>query len=114
MDFTKYVNKMEYPKRALKPRLKDEYRRNVSEVEKYAKELKQYEESLPAYSAARALYDAESLRLEELFYTDAIEEVGLTGHPKARQVFNYAWDLGHAYGYSEVVTHLSELAELVK
>lgn len=62
---------------------------------------------------ARANYDREEVRIYNLFKADALEEVGLTGHPRAEKAFSYAWSQGHAHGYSEVFGHLQDIAEVL-
>jgi hypothetical protein len=68
----------------------------------------------PARALALQAYNAESRQLEAQFKADALEEVGLTGHPKADAVYALAWDYGRASGFSEVMNCLRELADLVK
>ena len=58
-------------------------------------------------------YQAESKRLHDLFKADALEEVGLTGHPKAEKAFDFASDDGHGSGLQDVLYHLSRFAELL-
>ena len=48
------------------------------------------------------------------FKEDALEDVGLTGHPKAEEVWCLAWQYGHAGGFNDVYNYLGELAELVR
>lgn len=59
-------------------------------------------------------YMKDQARLEAMFRTDALEAVGLTTHPKADKAFAYAWEHGHASGYSEVFIHLQDIAELLR
>lgn len=65
------------------------------------------------YKAAKAKYNGETNRLMEEFRADIKEEFGLTGHPKADQVWNLAWQYGHSAGFSEVYNHMAEFAPLV-
>ncbi len=58
-----------------------------------------------------AYYDDQN-RLDAEFREDALKEVGLSKHPKKDKIFARAWQSGHANGYSEVYSHLSDLAEL--
>lgn len=30
------------------------------------------------------------------------------------KIYNFAWDLGHAYGYKEVLLYLQDLADIFK
>lgn len=47
------------------------------------------------------------------FQVDALADVGLTHHPKAKKAFELAWSYGHASGLREVYDHLVELADLL-
>lgn len=51
---------------------------------------------------------------DDRFRSDAIEAVGLTGHPKADKVYAYAYQQGHSAGFSEVFNILQDVAEIVK
>lgn len=55
-----------------------------------------------AFEAAKAVYDAEELRLQQKFKDDITAHFGLTGHPKADLLFDKAWSRGKSNGYSEV------------
>ena len=119
MNYEKYENKLEFPKGHAKPYLKREDQHDVEKVEAYAKELKKYKDETPAYMEARRKYSEETERLTVLFEVDALREVGLTfgpnheAHPAAQRAFDYAWEQGHAYGYSEVFNHLLQIAEVI-
>lgn len=41
------------------------------------------------------------------------ELYGLVGHPKEQKVWDMAWDMGHASGWSEVAIQYDNLADLV-
>jgi len=58
------------------------------------------------YRKARAARDEE-------FRKDALEYVGLTGHPKADKAFDMAWDHCHSDGYSAVLYDLEIRADLI-
>jgi hypothetical protein len=49
-----------------------------------------------------------------VFRDDAFAELGIVGNPKADLLLGKAWDLGHAYGYQEVWSHLQDLVDLIK
>jgi hypothetical protein len=49
--------------------------------------------------------------LQEGLFKAAIAEAGLTDNPKARLVWEKAYECGHAYGMSEVVSHLKGLVK---
>jgi hypothetical protein len=48
------------------------------------------------------------------FFAEAIEAVGLTGHPKASKAFSLAYDYGHSSGYLSVLNYLDEIANLLR
>ena len=49
----------------------------------------------------------------EKFDEDAIEYVGLKGHPRASKASSMAYDRGHSGGHSEVLNALQDYAELL-
>lgn len=57
---------------------------------------------------------ADSRRLNEEFKRDALEEVGLTDHPKAEKAWSFAWEEGRSAGRSEVFGYLDRIAEVLK
>ena len=66
-------------------------------------------EDLKAFEA----YHRENGRIDDLFRKDALQEAGLTGHPKAEKAFEMAWERGHSSGYHEVFNCLLPLADLL-
>jgi hypothetical protein len=48
------------------------------------------------------------------FKLDLLKAYEVENNPKADKCFNLAWEYGHAYGYSEVLTYFDELMELIK
>lgn len=79
--------------------------------------LDKYRNDLPfgaTGSEERKAWKAHESKLQEAFYADALIEVGLKEHPKAAKAFSLAWQLGHASGHSDVMSHLYDIAELVK
>jgi len=62
---------------------------------------------------ARKDYCADEARLTEEFRQEALEDVGLKGHPKADKAFAMAWERGHANGLHEVFCELQGLAEIL-
>ena len=61
----------------------------------------------------RKAHQDEEARLMARFQVDALADVGLTHHPKAKKAFELAWSHGHASGLREVYDHLVELADLL-
>lgn len=68
---------------------------------------RQWEYDLNAWSA-------EDRRVNEAFRHDALEAVGLLGHPKEAKAWEMAWDRGHANGFADVYWQLEELGELLR
>lgn len=50
---------------------------------------------------------------ETQFKADLEEQFGTAGNPKADALYRIAWELGHASGYSDVLSYYSDLAELI-
>lgn len=66
------------------------------------------------WESIRDAYFQEGRELKERFFTDAIEELGLTGHPKAQLLMEIAWDIGHSGSYQERFGFAEDLARLLK
>jgi hypothetical protein len=65
-----------------------------------------------SYSAHVNHYQEENLRLQEEFRKDLIEKYNMTGHPKANQLFDKAWDFGCSLGYDAIEDYFQDLKEL--
>ena len=111
MDYDKYKVTLPYPPRPEKPVLS----RNPTPADyrKHADDLEVHEKAMKAYKKETDKYHAEQTRLEVLFKQDALEDVGLTGHPKADKAWALAWENGHSGGYPDVYSHLLEYADLL-
>jgi hypothetical protein len=112
MDFEKYKNKLNYPSMPFRPLLSKKLTSKQAKV--YGEELAKYEIKQEKFKLLRNEYIAEDRRLKELFEADALEYVGLTGHPKANKAFLLAWERGYSGGYNDIIIHLEELAKLLK
>ena len=110
MDFKKYENKMAYPEKPAKPIL--DRKGDSKYFNNYAKELERYEEEMIEFRKKDIEYRGETGRLMDLFRKDALEDVGLSDHPKAEKIYNFAWDHGHSSGYSEIYYWLCDLSDL--
>ncbi len=66
-----------------------------------------------AYKKAYDTYRTEDGRIHDKFRADLLEDLGMTGHPKADKFFSKAWEDGHAHGYSEVYNVAQNLVDLV-
>ncbi len=65
-----------------------------------------------AYSGA--YYNAvRQNKLNDIFCKDALEYVGLTGHPKAKRAMELVWDHCKASGHANMVSHLECIAQLL-
>jgi hypothetical protein len=73
----------------------------------------QYESDVRVYKGACHDRQQRQQDLREQFRADALEDVGLTDHPKADKVWDMAWNHGHGGGNHEVYGWLCELAELI-
>jgi len=112
MDFSRYENKMPYPDRPRKPRALP-LRHTVADLEEYSEQFMKYVAERDKYDAHMKRYKEEKRRLFDLFKIDALMELGIEAHPKGYKAFDMAWEEGHSFGYHEVFTILSELAELM-
>jgi len=66
-------------------------------------------------SKAITKYRVEDNRLYALFREALIIYEGLDPEDeKVGRAFGIAWDQGHAYGYSEVISHFEDLVDLLK
>jgi hypothetical protein len=63
--------------------------------------------------ATSLYYKTESALINRLSDEMAKEE-GLTGNPKAKMLFDKAWEEGHAYGINEIWSHYVDLADLIR
>lgn len=79
----------------------------LSQLEEYERLKKIYDQDLIAIEAFNA-------EIEEAVFAFMKEESGLLTIPKQYQdgVYGYAWNQGHAYGHSEVYSHLQELVKI--
>jgi hypothetical protein len=111
MDYSKYNNPIEYPKRPSKPVAPNSS--NPQDFINHAKELEAYAYLLQKHKTCKEEYDKYSALKQQEFQVDAIEEVGLTGHPLAERAFGYAWDEGHYAGFPEVFSKLTCVAEMI-
>ena len=64
------------------------------------------------YDKAIKIYRENKSKIYNQFKHDALDDVGLLGHPKADIIYSKAWDRGHSSGLPEVLLHLEDLAEL--
>jgi hypothetical protein len=112
MDFDKYKNPLTYPTKPNKPRI--DISASAEEARQYADELEQYEKARVVFEAERRTYNEKTAELEEQFWKDAFDELGIAqDHPKAAPLRRIAWDHGHADGLHSVYWQLEELSVLL-
>lgn len=109
-----YPNKRQYEKIYFykKGRLigiKEQFDDDFKEPNTCAKEIIFDEVSFQAHLK---LYNEEVLRLQTEFRNDLIEKYGMTGHPKANQCFNMAWDFGQSSCYEDIEDYFMNLINL--
>lgn len=74
---------------------------------------KEFGIELEKYNKQKDIYNKEYTEKSKEFENDAIEYVGLKGHPKADKAYRFAYEQGHSSGYNEILNWLEEIAELV-
>lgn len=121
MDYNKYKNTLPYPEKPTKPKEpkltgkdSDAYRAHADAMDQYAKDLKAYEAGpLAQYNEQRDAYHKEGHRLEEEFKKDLLEELGVTGHPKAEKLYSLCYMKNHSGGFSDVASIAHDFVELL-
>jgi len=105
------VTEMSYPKCPNKPRLA--LKHTSEDAVEYAMFLKEYERLQKLYCEELKKYCKLIGDKHELFKKEALEECGLTDHPRADKAYSYAWEEGHHAGNSEVMSHLENIADVL-
>ena len=116
MDWSKYENKLPYPKRPRRFSAKGlaEMRAILGE-EKAQEAIAVSDKRQRAWEAACAEYGAEESRLRELFYSDLCTEHGVPYPSKfADALLAHAWEDGHSGGLSEVAIQFISALDLVE
>lgn len=73
-----------------------------------------YVNKVPYTKSTREEWRQENYRIEAEFKEDLAREFGVDTHPKAPLLWDRAWSLGHASGFSEVYNYYLDLVELIK
>ncbi len=102
---------IKYPKPPNKPLLPQEH--TSEELKQYTNELEKYETKQEIYKHRLKTYNKLKVEKMQLFMKEALEECGLTGHPRADKAYSYAWEEGHSAGIAEVLSHLEEIADVL-
>lgn len=111
MDFKKYQHKLEFPTWPQKPYGRFSPSSVITQA--YDKDLAQYRKQLPEYRRRAKAYHEEGRELIEQFKTDALEELGLSEHPKAELLYKMAWERDQAIGLREVFDTMDYLSKLL-
>lgn len=117
MNFDKYENKLKYPKllKRFCPECKTGFGKQDNFCCKCGNNVKQFWDNVTAeHSLLVTKYNKETERLCNVFKQEALDDVGLLEHPKANDIFYFAWEHGHSSGYHEVYYWLQEISDLFK
>lgn len=99
-----YENKMPYPNRPYENPPREQP--NESAARKAARELleEEYKQKETKYYEDSKLYEAETQRLEEKFKADLAEENGIVGHPRLKELYDLACELGmHSDDFDDII-----------
>jgi hypothetical protein len=110
-NWKEYQNNDEYPSMPSRPTLA----RNptVEEARKYADALEAYNSGRIDVGAERKAWYEKQNQLQEQFKADALEEAGLSHHPKKDLIFEKAKTEGHGESLQVVYDKLMDLADFV-
>ena len=114
MNFSKYVNKFPEPLEPMKPGESGRYLSTSHAERIYQVSLAIYRQDLEEYNQLKARYDLENIRLKNVFWIDAFNELGLTTHPRALEMRSLAYDYVKKDGYEGLFSILQRLAEICK
>jgi hypothetical protein len=67
-----------------------------------------------AYSEEVNVYHTALAKKEDEFIKDLFDEFGVMDNPKKELCYSIAYDMGHAYGFSEIYSKFYDLVELIK
>ena len=109
--FEYYNNAGKPPIKPVKPGYK--LNMTASEIRNFADETEVYEKQLNEFKQLRKQYYDRQDALKHEFRKDALEEVGLTNHEAGNRAYAFAWDMGHAYGFSEIFSKLEQIATVI-
>ncbi len=111
MNFEKYKNTLLFPKKPIKPKLAKDH--NLDGLESYKVAFEAWQRDMERYDELLKEYRAESRMLQSQFRRDAIDEAGLTDHPKAEMAFNMALEFEPLEFIEDVFSYLDDLGELL-
>ena len=102
------LSQLKYPTRPEKPR-----REAFSNNAKWGIALDQYDVDMKVYYEAVTAQKQTASKFQSDFEASVLDDLGLTGHPKAGKLWSIAWSLGHSNGYLEVAQYAEMLSELL-
>ena len=103
----KYENKMDYPVKPKQDDFKFKQDGNLIFLEA------DYEQALKNFTTLVRAYRVEEGQLIDLFKSDALEELGLSDHPKADRFFNLCWEESYSSGLNEVWLTMEDWSDLL-
>lgn len=110
-EFSFYKKIPSYPVKPKRPDLA--YDATSTEIRIHADAVARYEQLMQKYNAERVIFKQAESDLLQQFQYDALDDVGLTGHPAAERAYEFAWQNGHSAGLQEVYSVLVELAYVI-
>jgi hypothetical protein len=105
---------MEFPVRPTHPKMPNSRTITPEQVRKYADALEAHQAAMKVYHQKIDEYQRKQMVKEQQFKMDALKECGLENHPKREKAYAFAWEHGHSGGLSNVLSWLTEVAELLK
>jgi hypothetical protein len=105
-----------YPEMPKKPSLTkynatpQDYREYASALETYANEKEEYDKLLKEYKEKRM--NLETTVQKFIWYNTGLNDI--VPEQYREKVWSYAYDLGHAYGYSEIQNYLLDLVDIFR
>lgn len=111
MNFDKYENPLPYP--GIKPRTPalPTKKPTVEQLTEYGKKVMEFSKTLEKWEVAIKAWRKKDRELLDIFFEDALEELGLKGHIKAQQLCNLARRNNTAL--TDIFYEMEELAVLL-
>jgi hypothetical protein len=114
MDLAKYKITLEFPVKPPHPKMPNSRTTTPQQVRGYADALEAHQAAMKEYHLKVDEYRRQQMEKEEQFKMDALKECGLENHPKREKAYAFAWEHGHAGGFSDILYWLTEVAEFLK
>lgn len=114
LDFDKYKYKRTEPDPECPKQPKPPIHKDPELYRVYADQLEEYNKKKKIHDDRWKIIIEEGKKLEEQFYPDLLEDLGIEANPKAGKLFEIAWSMGHANGLSCVYEYAAQMVELIK